>query len=951
VLKYYSKVLLCFFLLFAVHRASAQGNETHDGHPVKGQQVLFRLSSSAPALLQHLGQLSDADDVRPLSRNLNLYVLHSKSVHVDALLNVLKNEPGVLYIEPDYIVKAVGVIPNDTSFSQQWALLNTTNPGADISATSAWAVSTGGTATVAGVVDTGIDYTHPDLSANVWAAPAIFTVNLSWGSLTCPAGSHGYNSIMRSCDPRDDHGHGTHVSGTIGAVGNNALGVAGVNWTARIMALKFLDSTGSGSTSDAVDAIEFALQTKTIFGAAANVRVLSNSWGGDGFSQSLLDEINRANTADTLFVVAAGNSTNNNDVTPTYPAAFTAPNIVTVAATTITDGLASFSNFGRTTVHLGAPGVGILSTLPNASYGSLSGTSMATPHVSGAALLLLSACTLNTAALKNAILANVDPVASLNGITVTGGRLNVNKAIRSCAAAQSATGTASFLKIDTTTSGTWKSVYGADGYNIINDTANYPAYVTATPSGNASYIWAPSTTDTRGLQKAASTTDRIAACWYTPGAFSIDLRFNDASTHQVAVYLVDWDNYGPRSERVDILDANNVLLDSRTVSGFGSGQYLVWNLGGHVTVRITNLNGNANAVISGLLFGAGGTITAPPPTGTAAFVKTDASTSGTWKGIYGADGYNVINDTANYPAYVTATPSGNASYIWAPSTTDTRGLQKASSTTDRMAACWYSPGAFSIDLQFHDTSTHQVALYLVDWDSNGARSERVDILDANNVLLDSRSVSSFGNGQYLVWNLSGHVTVRMTNLNGSVNAVVSGLLFGTGGTVAQPTGTASFLKTDTTTSGTWKSVYGADGYNIINDTANYPAYLTATPSGNASYIWAPSTTDTRGLQKAASTTDRIAACWYTFGVLNIDLQFHDTSTHQVALYLVDWDGYGPRSERVDILDANNVLLDSRTVSGFGTGQYLVWSLSGHVNARITNLNPNANAVMSGILFR
>src|SRR5205085_821587 len=203
--------------------------------------------------------------------------------------------------------------------------------GADIGATGAWTYSTGGTANVAGVVDTGIDYTHPDLAANVWSAPAPFTVSLSWGTLTCPAGSHGYNGVARSCDPKDDHGHGTHVSGTIGAVGNNAQGVAGVNWTARIMGLKFLNSSGSGSTSDAIDAIEFALQAKTIFGAAANVRVLSNSWGGDGFSQALLDEINRANTADALFVVAAGNSTQNNDVTPSYPAAFKAANIITVA--------------------------------------------------------------------------------------------------------------------------------------------------------------------------------------------------------------------------------------------------------------------------------------------------------------------------------------------------------------------------------------------------------------------------------------------------------------------------------------------------------------------------------------------------------------------------------------------------------------------------------------------
>jgi subtilisin family serine protease len=247
--KFFSKVLLCFLVLFLLTAsfAAAQDIDTHNGHEVKGHQVVFRLSAANSALLQRLSQLVDADDFRGLNRSLNLYVAHSKSVKVDALLNILKNEPGVAYVEPDYIVKALGTSPNDTLFSQQWSLLNSVNPGSDVSATGAWTISTGGTANVVGVVDTGIDYTHPDLSANVWSAPGPFTVSLSWGQLTCPAGSHGYNSIARSCDPRDDHGHGTHVSGTIGATGNNALGVAGVNWTARMMALKFLDSTGNGS--------------------------------------------------------------------------------------------------------------------------------------------------------------------------------------------------------------------------------------------------------------------------------------------------------------------------------------------------------------------------------------------------------------------------------------------------------------------------------------------------------------------------------------------------------------------------------------------------------------------------------------------------------------------------------------------------------------------------------
>ena len=305
--------------------------------------------------------------------------------------------------------------------------------GADIKASLAWDVAEGNKGIVVGMVDSGVDYTHPDLADNMWSAPSSFSVTISGQTITCAAGTHGFNAINRTCDPNDDDGHGTHTAGVVGAKGNSGLGISGISRVANMMALKFLDNTGQGTTANAIAAIEFAIQVKKKFPSAANVRVLNASWGGGTFSQALLDEINLAGANDMLFVAAAGNLGENNDSSPHYPAAYNAANLIAVAATDNRDQLAFFSNFGPQTVHLGAPGVDIYSTSQGNSYNRASGTSESAPMVSGAAALVLSACALNTGSLKSNILGSVDLIPSMSGITATGGRLNVNKAIRNCA--------------------------------------------------------------------------------------------------------------------------------------------------------------------------------------------------------------------------------------------------------------------------------------------------------------------------------------------------------------------------------------------------------------------------------------------------------------------------------------------------------------------------------------
>jgi subtilase family serine protease len=427
---------------------SAQGPgrasvERVGGRDARAREVLIRFRGAPRATdLASVSGDTDVDAVARIGRT-GLYRLRSKTLDAAALMARLSRRGDIAYAEPNYMVRIV-TAPNDPMFSNLWGLENIGQPvggvpgvpGADIRATAAWDVSLGSPDTVVAVIDTGIDYTHEDLAANIWTAPASFTVNAGGGPVTCAAGTHGFNAILRTCDPMDDHNHGTHVAGTIGAVGNNQRGVAGVNWTTRMMAIKFLNSEGSGSIADAISGIEFAIGAKQAFAAtnAADIRVLSNSWGGAAFSQALLDEINAARNADMLFVAAAGNNSFNNDFFPSYPASYAADNVVAVAATNNLDSRAWFSNYGAQSVHLAAPGDTILSTTIGNTYQAFSGTSMAAPHVSGAAALVLSVCQFDTAGLKDALIGTVDGVASLAGVTITGGRLNVHSAVHSCLA-------------------------------------------------------------------------------------------------------------------------------------------------------------------------------------------------------------------------------------------------------------------------------------------------------------------------------------------------------------------------------------------------------------------------------------------------------------------------------------------------------------------------------------
>jgi thermitase len=338
-------------------------------------------------------------------------------VSVTTAVADLERMDGVVYAEPDHVVRQTAV-PNDPLLSYEWDM-------SAIRALEAWDVTTGSAQVTVGVVDTGIDATHPDLAPNLWANPGESGGGRETNGLDDDGNGriddvHGWDFVDHDAQPQDGNGHGTHVSGTIAARGNDATGVAGLNWSSAIMPLRVLGDDGSGYVSDAITAYTYA--------ARNGARVVNASLGGNSYSRAEHDAI--AAAPNTLFVVAAGNDGADDDATPEYPCDYELANVVCVAASDRADALASFSNYGATNVDLAAPGVDIASTWPGGRYVLLDGTSMATPHVSGAAALLLAHDGgLTVEGLRAALLSSAHPVPALAGRVATGGRLDAAAAL------------------------------------------------------------------------------------------------------------------------------------------------------------------------------------------------------------------------------------------------------------------------------------------------------------------------------------------------------------------------------------------------------------------------------------------------------------------------------------------------------------------------------------------
>jgi len=411
-----------------------------------------------------------------------------KGLSVKDAITTYMSTPGVIYAEPNYIARKLSVVPDDTYFGDQWALRNLGTYaggtyGADIRAVDAWSVSIGDHNVVVAVLDTGVDYTHPDFVGNIWSNTGETSCTdgidndhngkiddcRGWNFVTCDEfvcdefDDKG-NCVSESCDkpvsgdndPMDEDGHGTHVAGIIGATGFNTMGITGVMMRVRLMPVRVLNAQGEGTYGDMAAGIDYA--------ASNGAKVINASLGGSEISSALYDAISAANTAGVLLVAAAGNDGTNNDAAPVYPASYNLPNIIAVAATDQNDRRVAFSNFGPASVHVAAPGVYILSTVPTwwpdaSGYGQLDymqGTSMAAPHVSGLAGLLWSYYTyFNHLQIRGTILRNVDTyldnkpnLETLRDYVWSDGRINAYRAMWSLLPVSNVTHSATTNQID-----------------------------------------------------------------------------------------------------------------------------------------------------------------------------------------------------------------------------------------------------------------------------------------------------------------------------------------------------------------------------------------------------------------------------------------------------------------------------------------------------------------------
>lgn len=400
----------------------------HDVEAVPGEYIvklkpfmMRTMNLNEAQLAHHLGA-----NIKSTIPSANLLVVTRASVETQkSAIEVLSSNPLVEYVEPNLIYRAIRT-PDDLDFSKQWGLKNPQiKNGVDIDAEHAWDIETGSDQIIVAIIDSGIDYNNENIKNNVWInkAEASGKPGVDDDNNGYVDDIYGINAVGGSVNPLDDNGHGSHCAGTIGGTGNDGKGITGVNWKVKMMGLKFLAADGAGTLEAAVKAIDYAIKM--------GAKVMSNSWGSYTSSQALQEAILRSHKAGVIFIAAAGNDGTNNDEKPMFPASHDFPNVISVAANDNNGSFAGFSNWGKKSVHIGAPGVGIYGIWKGGETKSPSGTSMAAPFVSGvAALVLAHEPNITNIEIKERLLRTARPLASFRGQVTSGGMINAFNALK-----------------------------------------------------------------------------------------------------------------------------------------------------------------------------------------------------------------------------------------------------------------------------------------------------------------------------------------------------------------------------------------------------------------------------------------------------------------------------------------------------------------------------------------